>query len=254
MPEGVPTFEGLLESASRAGDRGASALLLARIAAIRLAGGDMETGAEWALRGLALAEDLGAWYASGFCIAALARTAASRGEAAAAARLHGSLLPIIGEVMAGFGPGGAELYEAAIAPARVRLGAAEFDRLAADAALLDRDASVTAASAYARSLRTGGVASEATTPGQIAQGPSVRAAFESPPLPLTPRELDILRELMTGATNQQIGVVLGLRPKTVMHHSVSIYSKLGVRGRTEAAALAYRSGMSSARERSNSRN
>jgi hypothetical protein len=34
-----------------------------------------------------------------------------------------------------------------------------------------------------------------------------------------------------------------LRPKTVMHHSVSIYAKLGVRGRTEATAWAYRNGI-----------
>ncbi|MEO8511528.1 MAG: hypothetical protein ABI534_09825 [Chloroflexota bacterium] len=27
-----------------------------------------------------------------------------------------------------------------------------------------------------------------------------------------------------------------VRPKTVMHHSVSIYAELGVRGRTEATA------------------
>jgi len=62
--------------------------------------------------------------------------------------------------------------------------------------------------------------------------------------PLTPRGRDILRELMTGATNQQIAEVLGGRAKTVMHHSVSIYSQLGVRGRTEGTAWAYRNGIS----------
>ena len=41
MPDGVPTFEGLLGSARRAGDRGASALLLARIAAIKFDGGEI---------------------------------------------------------------------------------------------------------------------------------------------------------------------------------------------------------------------
>jgi predicted ATPase/DNA-binding CsgD family transcriptional regulator len=250
MPSGVPTLEGLLESADRAGDRGAVALLLARIAAIKLDQGDIEVGAGWALRGLALAEDLGAWYASGFCIAALARTAASRGEAADAARLHGALTPIAAEVMAGFGPGGVELYEAALAPARANLGPGEFERLAADAALLDRDASVAAAAGYARSLLPDDLATAVKRPDQpVMQGvrPALPAHPVTPasPSPLTPRELDILRELMTGATNQQIAEVLGLRPKTVMHHSVSIYSKLGVRGRTEAAAWAYRSGMSS---------
>jgi hypothetical protein len=36
---------------------------------------------------------------------------------------------------------------------------------------------------------------------------------------------------LTGATNWQIADALSLRPKNVMHHSVSIYSKLGARGR-----------------------
>ena len=34
-----------------------------------------------------------------------------------------------------------------------------------------------------------------------------------------------------------------MSPKTVMHHSVSIYRKLGVRGRGEASAWAFRSGL-----------
>ncbi len=57
---------------------------------------------------------------------------------------------------------------------------------------------------------------------------------------LTPRELDDLRELAQGHTNNEISEHMGMRPKTVMHHSVSIYSKLGVRGRAEATAWALR--------------
>ena len=152
MPTGIPTLEGIFRSAERAGDRALSALVLARVTALKLEAGEIETGAEWALRGLGLAEDLGAWYASGFCIAALAQAAAARGDAADAARLHGSLTPIATEVFVGHGPGGIERYQAAIAPARTQLGDAEFERLAADAALLDRDQSVAAAVIYARSL------------------------------------------------------------------------------------------------------
>jgi predicted ATPase/DNA-binding CsgD family transcriptional regulator len=247
MPDGVPTLEGLLDSAIKADEQALSVLLHARIAAMKLDIGDIQSGAAWALRCLALAEDLGAWYASGFCIAWLARTAASRGEASDAARLHGSLTPIASEVFVGLGPGGVELYQAAIAPARAQLGPGEFDRLAADAALLDRDASVAAAAGYARTLLGEEQASAVTRPSEAVQlaavqrpQPSMTGAEDT----LTPREHDVLRELMTGATNQQIAEVLGLRPKTVMHHSVSIYSKLGVRGRTEATAWAYRNGFS----------
>jgi DNA-binding NarL/FixJ family response regulator len=34
-----------------------------------------------------------------------------------------------------------------------------------------------------------------------------------------------------------------MAPKTVMHHSVAIYRKLGVRGRAEATAWAFRHGL-----------
>ncbi len=34
-----------------------------------------------------------------------------------------------------------------------------------------------------------------------------------------------------------------LSPKTVMHHSTTVHRKLGVRGRAEAVALAYRTGL-----------
>jgi DNA-binding CsgD family transcriptional regulator len=60
---------------------------------------------------------------------------------------------------------------------------------------------------------------------------------------LTPRELDVLRELAHGHTNNEIADRLGMRPKTVMHHSVSIYAKLGVRGRAQATAWAFRNGL-----------
>ena len=49
------------------------------------------------------------------------------------------------------------------------------------------------------------------------------------------------------ACPEEIALRLGLTPKTVMHHSSSIYRKLGVRGRAEAVAHAYHTGMLSNR-------
>jgi DNA-binding CsgD family transcriptional regulator len=60
---------------------------------------------------------------------------------------------------------------------------------------------------------------------------------------LTARELEILAAIASGQTNAQIAKDLFLSAKTVMHHSTSIYRKLGVRGRAEAVALAYTSGL-----------
>lgn len=63
------------------------------------------------------------------------------------------------------------------------------------------------------------------------------------PSRLTERERDVLREIAAGRTNKEIALVLGVRPKTVMHHCATIYRKLGVSGRAEAAATALRRGL-----------
>lgn len=53
----------------------------------------------------------------------------------------------------------------------------------------------------------------------------------------------MLAAIASGQTNQEIASVLYLSAKTVMHHSTNVYRKLGVRGRAEAVALAYRTGL-----------
>ena len=52
-----------------------------------------------------------------------------------------------------------------------------------------------------------------------------------------------MSQLVTGATYKEISQSLGMTPKTVMHHSGRIYRKLGVRGRAEAIAWAFRHGV-----------
>jgi DNA-binding NarL/FixJ family response regulator len=47
-------------------------------------------------------------------------------------------------------------------------------------------------------------------------------------LELTGRELDVLRLIAAGGTSKDVAAALGIRAKTVMHHSVAIYRKLGV--------------------------
>jgi DNA-binding NarL/FixJ family response regulator len=57
---------------------------------------------------------------------------------------------------------------------------------------------------------------------------------------LSDREREVLHLLAAGYQNPEIGRELFISPKTVMHHAASIYRKLGVRSRAEAAALAAR--------------
>ena len=57
---------------------------------------------------------------------------------------------------------------------------------------------------------------------------------------LTPRELKVLNLVVNGKTNNQIGMALGISPKTVEKHLHVIFQKLGVVSRVEAAILAVR--------------
>lgn len=55
---------------------------------------------------------------------------------------------------------------------------------------------------------------------------------------LTPREMDVLKWVVKGKTNQEIGMQLGISQKTVEKHLESVFAKLKVTSRVEAAVLA----------------
>jgi DNA-binding CsgD family transcriptional regulator len=63
------------------------------------------------------------------------------------------------------------------------------------------------------------------------------------PFGLTARELQVLGLLATGATNREIGERLFMAEKTASVHVSRILTKLDVRSRTEAAAVAHRQGL-----------
>jgi DNA-binding CsgD family transcriptional regulator len=52
---------------------------------------------------------------------------------------------------------------------------------------------------------------------------------------LTPREADVLRWVAAGKSDAQIGVILGISPRTAQKHLQNLYEKLGVENRTAAA-------------------
>ncbi len=98
--------------------------------------------------------------------------------------------------------------------------------------------------AVLRARHTGWAVS-VTTAARDVQGAGVVTlhrgrAVAGAPEPLTEREREVLRSMTSGATNKELSVLLGISAKTVMHHTSSIYRKLGVRSRSEAVAWALR--------------
>jgi DNA-binding CsgD family transcriptional regulator len=69
------------------------------------------------------------------------------------------------------------------------------------------------------------------------------AASASLPAGLTPREVEVLRQLAQGKTNREIAEQLVISEHTVINHLSHIFSKIGVDNRTGAAAFALREGI-----------
>jgi DNA-binding NarL/FixJ family response regulator len=63
------------------------------------------------------------------------------------------------------------------------------------------------------------------------------------PVALTPRELDVLTAIASGATNASAAVRLRLRPETVKSYLRSAMRKLGAHTRLEAVVAARRAGL-----------
>jgi DNA-binding NarL/FixJ family response regulator len=61
-------------------------------------------------------------------------------------------------------------------------------------------------------------------------------------MPLSPREMEILRFVTQGKSNKEIAQSLGISHQTVKNHMTSILKKLDVRDRTQAAVYALRRG------------
>lgn len=70
-----------------------------------------------------------------------------------------------------------------------------------------------------------------------------RSRAQSDRFGLTDREREVLRAIASGLSNGQIAGLLGLSARTVQHHSIRIYGKLGVQSRAAATLIASQQGL-----------
>jgi len=90
--------------------------------------------------------------------------------------------------------------------------------------------------------------------GALAGGGDRQPAAAEARYGLTPRELEVLQLVARGDSNADIASRLFVTTKTVKYHLTGIFAKLGVRNRTEAAALALSQGLVSTRPSTPSKN
>ena len=181
--------------------------------------------------------------------------------AATMARAAHGRLPGRGEAQAsrGTGPGDPELWaEAAAAWERLErpypVAIALWRRAEALMAAGDRDARGGGRPARPRRSRkelgSEWLAAEldGSPPAAASRWPSTKAREQRrrrapDAFGLTERERQVLTLLTRGATNREIGAELYMAEKTASVHVSRILAKLGVRRRTEAAAVAHRHGL-----------
>jgi DNA-binding CsgD family transcriptional regulator len=163
--------------------------------------------------------------------------AVARGDLDNAVRLAESLAPIE-NLLPQILPIHVPRYREAVRQLREVVPPERYEELAAEVA----GATLPRANRIAQSVVRSWTPPPLRDPVPSAERAETQATTQAPE-PLTPREREVLLELTTGATNREIGEALGMAPKTVMHHTAAIYRKLGVRGRAEAVAWAYRNGV-----------
>ncbi len=78
---------------------------------------------------------------------------------------------------------------------------------------------------------------------RVAYAMSSAADQKHEDLPITPREMQVLRHIALGLSNKEIARSLEISVETVKEHVQNLLRKLGVSDRTQAAVLAVRKGV-----------
>ena len=158
----------------------------------------------------------------------LAGVVAAQGEFTWAVRLWGAAEALRETIGAPLPPVECPSYEQVVTAARIHIGEKAFAAAWAEGRTMIPEQALTA-----RGSET------IPTPVPIEQ-PLTRSAKPSPAYPdgLTAREVEVLRLVAHGLTNEQVAKQLIISPRTVNTHLTTIFSKIGVSSRSAATRYA----------------
>lgn len=241
-----PDLPWLAELATSLGDQRLRCVVVLSIGIEEMLAGRFAEATGHFATAVGAAQDAGYWHGTGFALMCCAALASVTGDHTNCAVLHGAASPTLPVLQRGMPPAYWRIYEDLIDTSRAGLGDERFGALADDGASLGWSL----ATAGALSFLDGVASGPGTTGATDASSASPAAVLDttsdpgpSAASPLTTRELEVLERLAAGDTNKDIARRLTISPKTVMHHTLSIYRKLGARGRAEAASIGLRSGL-----------
>jgi predicted ATPase/DNA-binding CsgD family transcriptional regulator len=204
---------------------------LARLGIIALRLGDPQRAEELLLEGLARARDSGNKRWSRWYLVGLAEIARLSGMPRRAATLIGASEGVVSATGARYEPGIRAEIDRIIASVRAEVDEETFGDLYAEGRAMSLEEVITFA------LEP--TPSKTFMPGQA---PASRAidGQRGYPNDLTEREVEVLRLIATGRSNQEIAADLTLSLRTVERHISNIYQKIGATGRiARATATAY---------------
>jgi non-specific serine/threonine protein kinase len=117
------------------------------------------------------------------------------------------------------------------------------ERIVAEARAALSESAFTAAWEEGRALSFADAVADALQVASSAEAQSLSVRADTSRFGLTPREQDVLRLLVEGRSDREIGETLFIGTRTVQTHVANLFAKLGVNARAEAAAVAVRQGI-----------
>jgi predicted ATPase/DNA-binding CsgD family transcriptional regulator len=203
--------------------------LSSRADVVSLGQGDYQEAAAQLRESIALNQAIGNSTQLAWCFHNLGRAAAAAGRLESAARLFGVEAAVRVATGAAVPPVEQGLHEKAVAAVRDRLGPDPFGEAWSEGAAWSLHHAVEEA---------------LTLELEIARDTGDEPGSHSvPDVGLSPRELEVLRLVVAGRTDQQIADALFVSRRTITTHIGNILAKLGVANRTEAVAFAVRHGL-----------